>query len=257
MKILYFTGTGNSLAVAKRIGGEFISIPQEIHKKEITYADDAIGLVFPVYYGSLPKMVKDFLSIVKFETDYLFAIATCGSGAGMALSDLQEVTEGNGIRFDYLNALVMVDNFLPVFEIEAEIKRLPEKKTEENLSKIVTDIEKRKEYVPPVSLKAKAMAPLAKKMLQDKVKEYSSQGFIVYDDCTLCGICATVCPTANISTSEKVVFSDKCESCYACVHACPQTAIHLKKEKSDKRFRNTDVSLQEIITANNQLKYKQ
>jgi flavodoxin len=47
MKILYFTGTGNSLAVAKRIGGELLSIPQEIHKKEMTYSDDAIGLVFP------------------------------------------------------------------------------------------------------------------------------------------------------------------------------------------------------------------
>lgn len=256
MKILYFTGTGNSLAVAKRIGGDLLSIPQEMHKKEITYADDAIGLVFPVYYGSLPKMVRNFLGMVKFETDYLFAVATCGSGSGIALPDLQKAAEENGIRFDYLNALVMVDNFLPVFDMEAEIKRVPEKKIEENLSKVVADIEKRKEYVPSVSLKAKAMAPLAKKMLQDKVKEYSSQGFVINGDCTLCGICATVCPTANISTSEKVVFSDKCESCYACVHACPQTAIHLKKEKSDKRFRNLDVLLQEIITANNQLKYK-
>lgn len=28
MKIFYFTATGNSLAVAKKIGGELISIPQ-------------------------------------------------------------------------------------------------------------------------------------------------------------------------------------------------------------------------------------
>jgi ferredoxin len=254
MKILYFTGTGNSLAVAKRIGGELLSIPQEICKKEVTYADDAIGLIFPEYYGSLPKMVGYFIERAKFETDYLFAVATCGSGAGMVLSDLQKIAEAHNIQFDYLNTLVMVDNFLPVFDIESEIKKLPEKRTEENLSQIVDDIKKRKEYIPSISLKAKAMAPLMKKMLQNKVEEYSAQGFVVSDGCTLCGICAKVCPTANISVSEKITFSDKCESCYACVHACPQTAIHLKKEKSDKRFRNPEVSLQEIITANNQLK---
>jgi flavodoxin len=98
MKILYFTGTGNSLAVAKRIGGELLSIPQEIHKKDIAYADDAIGLVFPEYYGSLPKMVRDFLGMAKFEADYFFAIVTCGSGAGTVLSDLQEAAEANGIH---------------------------------------------------------------------------------------------------------------------------------------------------------------
>ena len=49
MKVLYFTATGNSLAVAKRIGGELISIPRAMHDGDLSFADDAVGLVFPVY----------------------------------------------------------------------------------------------------------------------------------------------------------------------------------------------------------------
>ena len=77
MKIIYFTGTGNSLAVAKKIGGELIAIPQA---KEQTYKDDVIGVVFPTYGCMLPGIVKRFLEGVKLEADYIFAIATYGMG---------------------------------------------------------------------------------------------------------------------------------------------------------------------------------
>ena len=43
MKILYFTATGNSLAVAKKLGGELISIAQVKDKQ--TFRDDVIGVV--------------------------------------------------------------------------------------------------------------------------------------------------------------------------------------------------------------------
>lgn len=214
------------------------------------YADHAIGFVFPVYYGSLPGIVREFFSKASFKADYIFAVATCGSGAGTVLADLQDITQDYDYHFDYMNSLVMVDNFLPVFAIEDEIRKLPEKKTEEMLAQIIADIESRKESIPTVSAEAKAMAAMAKTFLQEKVKAYSSQGFMINQKCTLCGICASVCPAANVSVTDKVEFSDKCESCYACIHACPQNAIHLEKEKSVKRFRHPDVSLDEIIAAN-------
>lgn len=252
MKIFYFTGTGNSLAVAKRIGGELYSIPQEMGKGELNYEDDVIGIVSPVYYGRLPNIVREFLGKAKFKTDYLFAIANCGSGSGIVLDELQNLSKEQGYQFDYLNSIVMVDNFLPVFEIGEEIKKLPEKKTEETLAQIVSDIEGQVKKIPEISAKAKAMAAMAKTFLKDKMKGYSCQGFTINDNCNLCGICTSVCPVANVSVTEKVIFADKCESCYACIHACPQNAIHIPTEKSGKRFRNPEVSLNEIKEANNQ-----
>lgn len=48
MTVFYFTGTGNSLAAAKRIGGEFNSIPQVVDGNDLHYKDDVIGIVFPI-----------------------------------------------------------------------------------------------------------------------------------------------------------------------------------------------------------------
>ena len=74
--------------------------------------------------------------------------------------------------------------------------------------------------------------------------------YIVTDACIQCG-CAKVCPSDNISVTDRVTFGDRCEGCYGCVHNCPQNALHLKKEKSSVRFRNGEVSLNELIQANN------
>ncbi|MDO4554082.1 MAG: EFR1 family ferrodoxin [Lachnospiraceae bacterium] len=248
MKIFYFTGTGNSLSVAKRIGGELLSIPQEVHKEKCCYKDDAIGIIFPVYYGDMPDMVRRFLEKAEFESDYLFAVGTYGSSYAAALEYMQELAHERGYQFNYLNALLMVDNFPPFFDMDDEIRRLPAKRTKENLKQLVADIDARKEYTPVTFFGARATSEHAK----NYVGEYSSQGFVVDDTCTLCGTCTSVCPAANISITDKVSFSDKCESCYACIHACPKSAIKPKHERSSKRFRNEDVSLKEIIEANKQ-----
>ena len=65
--LFYFTGTGNSLYVAKNIENDPISIPQIINKQEQIYKGDRIGVVAPIYGHELPEMVKEFLKIVMEE----------------------------------------------------------------------------------------------------------------------------------------------------------------------------------------------
>ncbi|MDR1530625.1 MAG: 4Fe-4S ferredoxin, partial [Clostridiales bacterium] len=79
MTIFYFTSTGNSLSVAKRIGGNLISIPQIIDDAETHYKDDVIGVLFPIYSLAAPRMVRRFLEKVKLEADYTFAVGTYGN----------------------------------------------------------------------------------------------------------------------------------------------------------------------------------
>ena len=69
MKVFFFTATGNCLAVAKQIGGEAISIPQAIRKSNQTYKDDAIGFAFPVFDGTVPRIVRNFVGGNKFQAD--------------------------------------------------------------------------------------------------------------------------------------------------------------------------------------------
>ena len=56
--IFYFTGTGNSLYVAKELDEEIISIPQVIKQERLEFAADSIGIVCPVYGHEMPGMVK-------------------------------------------------------------------------------------------------------------------------------------------------------------------------------------------------------
>jgi len=254
MTIFYFTGTGNSLAVAKRIGGSLkqsfnlISIPQVIGSDNLNYKDDVIGVVFPVYALAAPQMVRQFLEKVKFEAEYTFAIGTYGGIPGTVMMNVQKLARKNGYRFDYAESILMVDNFLPTFNIEKEIAKLPEKKIEEKTAQIIEDINNRKHNQAKGSIPYRIFTAMISGII--KYDKYA-QNYYVNDKCNKCGICPQFCPAKNITVSDKVNFSNHCVACFACLNHCPQNAIHHKKEKSNARWRNPEVSVNEIIAANN------
>lgn len=80
MTICYFTASGNSLYVARQIGGRLLSIPKLMKEESIDIEDDAIGIVSPVYVGGIPLMVQKFLKRANIRTDYYFYVFTCGNG---------------------------------------------------------------------------------------------------------------------------------------------------------------------------------
>lgn len=250
MRIYYFTGTGNSLSVAKRIGGELISIPQV--KEYGTVSDDIIGVVFPIYVGNVPDIVKRFLKKMKFNADYIFAIGTYGNLKGNAMEIAKRIANESGYRFDYTNAVLMVDNYLPGFDIKDQKEKLPEKRVEEQINVILTDIAERKRQTVKSTMGDKFGTWLCDKVLKIKYDDYSLNNYSVDDSCIKCGTCRSICPTGNITLNEKPEFAANCTGCMACVHACPKKAIHVKGEKSTERWKNPDVSLEEIINSNNQ-----
>ncbi|MCL1948175.1 MAG: EFR1 family ferrodoxin [Turicibacter sp.] len=249
MKIFYFTGTGNCLAVAKLIGGELISIPQAIHQPDLVFKDDAIGFIFPTYGLSAPNIVLDFFEKARFEADYVFAIGTYGNYQGGAVANFKKMAAQKGIHIHYGAHLLMVDNYLPMFEITKQIALLPKKKTKENTARIVADIQRRKtngyKASPIVRVLSKALA---------KAHPYEkfALGYFVDDKCTKCKTCIRVCPTHNVTLDGTIQFGSNCTGCSACIHLCPYNAIHLKSEKSSARWRNPETGLKEIMAANNQ-----
>jgi Pyruvate/2-oxoacid:ferredoxin oxidoreductase delta subunit len=248
MTIFYFTSTGNCLAVAKKFGGNLISIPQVVDSENLHYKDDVIGIVFPIYGFGTPKMVGKFLDKVKIEAEYTFAIGTYGNMPGPAMKNLQKKAEKNGYRFDYANQLLMVDNFLPIFEMDAQRKKLPKKQVEKNLTLILNDVKNRKHKKASAGIIGQILTPIIAKMTvsDDYAKKFSVNG-----KCNKCRVCAKVCPAKNISVTENVIFGKICEGCLACAHLCPQNAIQLKGQRSEKRWLNPEVSLKEMIEANN------
>ena len=130
MKILYFTTTGNSLAVARAIGGELLSVVGllEAGVGELR-DDDAVGVVCPVYFGELPLPVSELLSRVVIDAPYRFLVLTCGSTPAMA------VRASGG--WDYVRSILMVDNYFPMFDVGKQIDGMGRKRVGEHLAEIV------------------------------------------------------------------------------------------------------------------------
>ncbi|WP_234123639.1 EFR1 family ferrodoxin [Clostridium hydrogenum] len=249
MKIFYFTTTGNCLEVAKKIGGELISIPAVLKCDKFDFEDDIIGIVTPNYEGDLPSPVKEFLKRVKLKADYLFGIITYGAFNANANEVLLRIGQQNHIQFNYINSIIMVDNSFVYFDIEKQIKNLPKKRVAESIIKIKTEIEHKINKIYGINIGRKLIGVLISSYPKKK-KNYSKK-FYVEDTCIKCGICEKVCPIDNISIEDKPVIHDKCILCGACTHNCPKNSIRYKGEKSKSRYRNQNVSVTEIIAANN------
>lgn len=82
--LFFFSTTGNSLTVAKDIAAklpetQIFSIPKVIDKAIDLNADN-IGLIFPVYFLGMPRIVIDFINkLESSKTIYIFAVCTCGA----------------------------------------------------------------------------------------------------------------------------------------------------------------------------------
>lgn len=258
MKTFYFTATGNSLAVAKAVGGELISLAQIMRTSQRKFDADVIGLVFPVYCCNLPQIVRDFIREAHLRASYFFAVATYGnaeamgsSGDGAALEELDKLVAKQSLSFSYMNSILMVDNFVDNFSIEEEISRIPSKEIDEHLASICADIKAHKAYKKDPGKAGRKVTEFCIPIMAEQDMGLSARKFSVDESCIGCGTCSRVCPYDNISINgDRPSFGEHCLSCYACIHSCPRHSLHIKNERSSMRWRNPDVSLKDIISAN-------
>lgn len=252
MKIFYFTGTGNSLYIAKRFGGELYSIPQVLKGDANIFEDEKIGIIFPTYGFSIPTIVREFIEKITLKSPYIFAIMTCGNNSGDSTKYFTFFAKKHNIKVNYSNSIKMVGNHIPLVDIDKE-KSL-DKNIEENINKLIKDVSNNRNYINSGmiigSILRSAINIVNKVHPIDTPNNYS-----VNEDCIKCSSCVKVCPRANVSYNEskQIIFGKHCESCLSCVNNCPKKAIKVKGDKNpNARFRNENVSLKEIIDSNNQ-----
>lgn len=267
--VLYFTGTGNCLYVARQLAGkegEILSIPQLMRKKQFEIEADEIGLVYPIYGHMPPYMVREFIKKAQLKAEYKFAVLTYGMRKCNAVEIWDGISRKAGNVFDYIGTIVMVDNWLPNFDMNEQMKI--DKHIPENLAKITSDLSNRRRWHEPVTQEEREQHEgfMSLSGLDPEVGFLmkADRSFRVTDDCIHCGICTYVCPRGNYElTGQGVKMQGDCEFCFACIQNCPQRAILFKKKEdgtwpdgSEKnpnaRYRNENVSLMELKLANNQ-----
>lgn len=256
--VFYFTGTGNSLYVAKQLDAEKISIPQVIHNSNLVFESPSLGVVCPIYGHEMPKMVKDFLKKATFRTEYFYLILTYGNIHGGAAELAEQALAVCGKRADYINTIKMVDNFLPAFDMKEQVATISEKKVEEHLVAIKADIEKRKCWKEPVTQEDRDWHEKFLERQSNTSAVFGQSFYKVTEDCIGCGICNKVCPSGCIRLEKQRAVYDEgdCQMCMACVHHCPQNAIRLTvpEKNPNARYHNENIRLIEIVEANQQQK---
>lgn len=252
--VFYFTGTGNSLYIAKQIETNPISIPQIIHEEKQEYFADSIGIAAPVYGHEVPQMVRDFMKKAAFHTDYFYMILTYGNRHGGAAELAEKLCEECGIHVNYINVIMMADNWLPSFDMNDQKKI--DKHIPEQLAPILADIQAKKNAISPVTDADRAAHQQFLAGISKMPADAWQHLIRVTDACVGCGICEKVCPSGSIHVvnGRAVHTPGYCQTCLACAHACPQKAIQLAipEKKTNARYRNEHISLQEIIKANDQ-----
>ena len=101
--IFYYTGTGNSLWIARTLAQEFgntelISMTDsDINPDEIDA--QVIGLVFPVHIWGVPGRVLGYLDQLReMSPQYIFAVANNAGQVANTLVQLRKVMESKGMK---------------------------------------------------------------------------------------------------------------------------------------------------------------
>jgi NAD-dependent dihydropyrimidine dehydrogenase PreA subunit/flavodoxin len=253
--IYYYTATGNSLYAAKTIAEKFddchmVSIPTIWEEKVILPAADRVGLIFPMYYGGIPQLVKQFIERLDLsKVQYIFTVVTCGNALfSGVMHELQKLLKAKGKTLNAGFYVNMVDTYLPIFTLPAEEKqRQIQVKADARISFAAEQIKNRRQEIAKEYFWL-ACLPIHKFWLSrfDKI----DRKFTNSDRCTSCGQCARACPVDNIAILDgRPKWQHHCQECLACLHICPVQSIEFGRTQGKARYHHPQINWQEIIAA--------
>ena len=233
---IYFSGTGNTKYCLEKFVDlydrniEITPLENTDTIEKVTHHKDII-FAYPIYYSSLPKIVRDFIckNSDVWNGKRVFVIATMGLFSG----------DGAGISarlFKRYGAQVWGGLHLKMPDCICDVKAL--KRTPVQNKQIVLQAEER---IKSAVYKLKNGTPTKNGLgflchiaglfgqrlwFFHKTQAYSDQIKIDTVTCIECGKCALVCPMNNLSLSEgKIIANGRCTLCYRCVNQCSKRAI--------------------------------
>lgn len=253
-EIFCFTGTGNSLWVARTLANRLRNtkvVPIRRTQSPIKVAADAVGIVFPVHIWGLPGRVIDFVQ--RLEPDdakYYFAVAVNAGQVAATLLQLRKLLISRGIRLACGFEITLASNYIPWGGPG------PEEKINYRISQAVIKIEKIAESITGQKNYPPEKGPWWHNILLSWFYKMSFPHIAAMDGkfwvdghCHACGICVKICPNHNIQLQEhKPVWLHHCEQCLACLQWCPKSAIQYgSKTPQYHRYHHPEIKTQDIL----------
>ena len=232
---LYFSGTGNTKFCVTRFlekcgDGKAYSIEDKDAVSALA-EDNDIVLSYPVYYSSLPMIMRDFIgkNAELWRGKNVFIIADMGLFSG----------DGAGVSARLLKkygAVITGGLHVKMPDCIGDVKLL-KKSHEENretvkqaAQKLDEAAEKFRNGDPPregLNLLHHIAGLFGQRLwFYGKTKSYTKNPKIDPKKCVGCGACVRLCPMENIRLEDrKAVSGNRCTMCYRCFSNCPRQAI--------------------------------
>ena len=253
--ILYFSGTGNSMAIsrqlAERLGEQVMPLSRAVARD--LSQERRIGLVFPCYWFNAPRAVTELLPRLQLPKDaYVFIVIPCGAQAGNAIWTVRRMLAAIGVEVAYSHKIRVPDNSAVGFGRNPNDQVWKFDRYAGRLERITADIAagvRRCHYAWWGLAGALCAIPAVQRrtlpMLTPAVNA---------DRCIACCICAQVCPQGNIAIRDgKACCGDDCTQCLACVHFCPHQAVEINSKPTPKahQYHHPKVTVDDILGNNN------
>lgn len=259
--IFYFSGTGNSLAVAKGLAKELgecklISMSKSLKSQEFNFESKKLGFIFPNYFGKVPKLVNRFIEKVNIkDVKYVFSLVTAGGITGVVFRHLNSILQKKNWNINLYSGIVLPGNYIIAFyyamtngnEKEKDNMFAHAKIKIKKLADIINNDKNSIEnsdnpFMAAITGLFNIPNNLSKIEIWDK-------NYNVDEKCNSCEICVKICPVSNIQLIEKRPhWQNNCQMCMACIQNCPQQAIQYKNQTREKlRYRHPEVTVNELI----------
>ncbi|MCL2563728.1 MAG: EFR1 family ferrodoxin [Oscillospiraceae bacterium] len=244
MLMLYFSGTGNSRYIAELFCGQTDaachSIEEKIDFKVLIDAEDVIGFCYPVYFSSVPKMMRAFaaehMEALKGKQVIIFCTQFMLSGYG-SRKFVFLFPKGH-VDVIYTAHFFMPNNMpdVPVLPISSD------KGIEKSLARAEKKMETVCRNIRDGKVKKRGFSPAAHLLglLQSTsmgaMERRANRAVSIDSDCTKCGLCLTICPMDNFSMdAQGVRHNHNCTMCYRCINVCPEKSISVLLSGKIKR----------------------
>lgn len=241
--ILYFSSTGNSLYIAKKVqealGGEIKYIPNYLGTgKEY----EQLVIVTPIYSYGMPTPVYDLLPKLD-KRKPIIVIQNYGGMVGGADYLFYDYAKNKlGLNVVSMYKIKMIENFTLYFTVPKYYQNIQLKKCVKRVENTVNKILKL-QYFLPEKTKTKEQKYLKNKSNWHLI----GRDFCANKDCIKCGKCVSICPVKNIVLEDgKITFGDKCIACLGCYHRCPKKAIEFKNKHKKYRYVNPYINENDI-----------
>ena len=218
--ILYFSGTGNSKYVAKRIADAL--------------GDALVNLNDRIKSGDTSPVETGERVIRKTElrgAKQVWFVMTCGSEIGNADKYNRELCTEKGLACMGTAQIVMPENYIAMFSApQADEAREIVAQAEPSIDRAIAAIQRNQPFAPTRNnLYDRFMSgPVNPIFYRFFVK---ANAFTVSDACIGCGQCAKRCPMNNVTLKDgKPVWGRNCTHCMACICYCPVSAIEYGKK---------------------------